>query len=402
MAALGRRNIVTRRIAQPDHSHRIGADFNQRATHAVQQFAFAGGAQHRAVACAERTQCATHPFQLAHALLQLSVEQTYPFLGALALGDVGAQHVVAGHVAAFVLPRHVVDHLPDARKGFPVVVLRLALQDLLDQRRGDGVARLAKHLAHRATGDVRVMRRKALAVVTVHIHVALLRIDVGDQRRHTADDGAQMSLARAQLSPYQSVGRTEQRKQKHQHGSAGADQQVARVSLRDVAADQQPPLFVVHLAQDAIDALARLAQRRYGHEGVGGVQSFAPAQRFDPAREAQALVDHRAQLRPARALRRIVGGERAHAAQLYLAAGDRPVALGQPRWIAGQSEVLRAEFHLQGLDAYARQAVQHIMRVCHAQRGRVGVVGDLPGHCRHAGNDQHGQRERGKDPPLEP
>mgnify|MGYP006179483543 CR=1 FL=1 len=66
--------------------------------------------------------------------------------------------------------------------------------------------------------------------------------------------------------------------------------------------------------EDAIDALARLAQRRYGHEGVGGVQSFAPAQRFDPAREAQALVDHRAQLRPARALRRIVGGERAHAA----------------------------------------------------------------------------------------
>ena len=137
-------------------------------------------------------------FQLVHVAGQFGVQTLDHGFGLLALGDVGAEHVIADHLPLGVALGRVVDHLPDAREGLPVVGLGVTLEGQFDAGGGRGVA-FPKDVAHRAAGDVGVLGGEILPVLVVHIDVALPGIDEGDQGGNVVDHVAQPVLAFVEL-----------------------------------------------------------------------------------------------------------------------------------------------------------------------------------------------------------
>ncbi len=157
--------------------------------------------EHRAVGQSGERVVVREEFQPPRIVLQLDGGIAQVFLRALELGDVVGEQVEAVDFALGSQVRHA-RHLQRAPRGaFAEGQLELHVgtrEAALDLGAHAAIGLVAEDLGDRAPLHAFVRNAEPLVVRAIRIAVALLAIDVGDERRHVVGDEPQPLLALAQ------------------------------------------------------------------------------------------------------------------------------------------------------------------------------------------------------------
>jgi hypothetical protein len=199
---------------------------------------------------------------------------------------------------------------------------------------------------------------------------------------------------RGQLPPRHHIGGRQQRGQQDQRDELKRGPQIPHLVLLGLAQPQQAAFLLVHLAQDAEQALAHLGHRDARDVSVRRRAAFGLVQLFDAPGNRQALVYQRTQLRPARLLAGMIRRQLLQAAQGSLALRDRGIARGELLGVAGEPVALRAQLDEQRVCLHFGELTQNFMGVRHPLFRLLYLPRRLPGAHgeRHEGDQREAER----------
>ena len=208
--------------------------------------------------------------------------------------------------------------------------------------------------------------------------------------------GLPLALGKLELKADQHVAAGQQ--DEKGYGGEGADggQEGTGTQAGRVALGEEPVFLISHIGDELVHALPGFLQGRLGRVGVGCLGVASLAQDFDLPGNCQTLFHHFAQAAPAFLLEGIVGRSPVDLLQSLLAPGDGVVAFGQVERIAGDPEILGAEFDGQGFGPDFRQGAADFLGVFHPAYGIAGVVGEFPVRQAQGGDDQGRRAEGGQ------